>query len=351
MKSAIVTTTIFVPTFLEAYAKNLKKYGHETSIVVVGDKKSPERTKDYCKSIDRCIYLDVEAQEKYLTDKGHIELRDHLPHNSISRSNVGRLMAYEAGADVIVMLDDDNLATNQDAMKHHKIVGQVANRPTFASTSGWFNVCKALVEKNGVEFYARGYPQDKKWHDGIETVEHQANKVAVNGGLWLNDPDIDALTRIERHLVTTGTNPAMPTSFALEPGTWSPWNCQNTAISRAALPSYFLSPHTGRHMDIWASYITTRVAEAMGEVITFGTPLVNHVRTPHNLYKDLDLEMPWIKATDHFVDTLRNIKISSRTYLGGFQEVIEGLRKVFPVDSEYIKGLQIWHDTMKRLGA
>ena len=42
MKSAIVTTTVFVPTFLTKYAENLKQYGHDTSIIVVGDRKTPE---------------------------------------------------------------------------------------------------------------------------------------------------------------------------------------------------------------------------------------------------------------------------------------------------------------------
>lgn len=350
MNSAIVTTTIFLPTFLTKYAENLKDSGWKTSIIVVGDEKSPKETAQFCATIPNCIYLDVVDQELYLMDHGHTELMHHLPKNSISRRNIGHLYAYEEGADFIVMLDDDNLATNYDVMGHHSIVGRHLIRPTYSSTSGWFNVCQALKEEHGVEFYARGYPPAQRWNDGLVTVETARRKVAVNAGLWINDPDIDAITRLERHLKTTGIKESYPNSFALQPGTWSPWNCQNTAISRAALPSYFLSPHIGRHLDIWASYITTRIAEAMNEVITFGLPLANHERTPHNLYRDLSEETPWIAQTDDFVDVLRSIKVTSKTYLGGLQEVIDGLNSS-SFRNGYTDGLQIWHDIFARLGA
>lgn len=363
MKTTIITTTIYVPKFLEAYAKNIRDYGHlGVDIIVIGDRKTPEAAWELCNSIDNCAYYDLDAQHWYL--KRFPELAKHLPENSIARRNIGHLMAYERGADVIIMLDDDNLATTQDVIKHHSVVGQMAMRTTYGSSNGWFNVCSALKEKHGVEFYARGFPPSKRWEEGLVTSEigsfkDESNgnyrRVAVNGGLWLNDPDIDALTRLERHLVVTGTNESMPSSFALHPGTWSPWNCQNTSISRRALPSYFLSPHTGRHLDIWASYITTKITEALGEVITFGTPLAYHQRSPHNLYKDLEQEMPWIRMTDDFVEALRATKVTSRTYIEALTEVIEGLRDHWntsePVKEQYLHGLSIWNDIFIRLGA
>ena len=44
----IVTTTIFVPTFLTKYAENIKRHGHKhVPIIVVGDKKSPSNTREF----------------------------------------------------------------------------------------------------------------------------------------------------------------------------------------------------------------------------------------------------------------------------------------------------------------
>src|SRR5581483_5232271 len=96
-------------------------------------------------------------------------------------------------------------------------------------------------------------------------------RVAVNAGFWLDNPDIDALTRMERQIVVRGFNEKWPGSnFTLQPGTWSPFNSQNTALMRDVIPAYFLSPYIGRYDDIWASYIVNRIAAQLGDVITFG---------------------------------------------------------------------------------
>src|ERR1035437_4875697 len=352
MKVTVCTTTIYIPTFLEAYFENAKRYGHDVTFIVIGDRKTPDAAEVLCSKIDGCIYVGLDDQKEYL--KRFPALAEHLPENSISRRNIGHLIAYEAGVDCLIMLDDDNLATGQDFAGHNAIVGYNAFLPFIGSSSGWFNVASMLEEKNGVDFYPRGYPPAQRWKDGMITQETESYcKVAVNAGLWLNGPDIDALTRLERHLIVTGKKDKFPDTVALYPGTWSPWNCQNTAISRTALQSYFLSPYTGRHLDIWASYITTRIVEAQGEVVTFGLPLSYHDRSPHNLYKDLEAELPWIILTDEFCDTLRAIPVPSTGYLDGLQAVIEGLEEKwnppFSIKANYVGGLKIWHGVMKEL--
>ena len=49
-KYAIVTTTIFVPKLLDEYAKDAKSNNRETTFIVVGDKKTPPETEEYCKN-------------------------------------------------------------------------------------------------------------------------------------------------------------------------------------------------------------------------------------------------------------------------------------------------------------
>ena len=352
MSLTVVTTTIHVPTFLSAYARNAKQYGSEVNFIVVGDLKTPPEARGFCATVPNCEYMGREEQDEYL--KGFPELAGHLPWNTIARRNVGHLKAYRDGAEAILMLDDDNLATNHDFAWWHGNVGKYTPLPTYESRNGWMNVCAALVEAHGVEFYPRGYPPRMRWRDAVVTHHEDTNTVAANAGLWLNDPDIDALTRLERRLLTTGKTPGWPEQFALQPGTWCPFNCQNTAISRAALPSYFLSPHAGRHLDIWASYVTTRCAEHLGEVVSFGLPLAFHDRSPHNLYGDLRDELPWVEATDAFCDALRGAEVGGRTYPEAFASVIEGLRSGWQPDpavkGRYVDGLLAWQRTFERLG-
>src|ERR1700690_1894494 len=121
MKTTIVTTTIFVPRFLTGYAENIKRFGHkDVDFVVIGDKKTPPEAADFCQTIPNCQYLDLEKQEKYMAR--FPGLRNHIPNNSVERRNVGMLLAYENGADVIITVDDDNFTTSHDVVASHHIV-------------------------------------------------------------------------------------------------------------------------------------------------------------------------------------------------------------------------------------
>ena len=366
MKTTIVTTTINVPVLLPQYAVNAKSYGHtDLDFVVVGDRKSPAETAAFCKSAQQdypCTYLDIPAQQKYLAR--FPDLWNHLRFDSIQRRNIGILLAWEKGADVIITIDDDNFVMNQDFVGSHSTVGSVHELPTYGSTSGWFNVCSFLEADRGVEFYHRGYPQNLRWTEDNQFITsfRAAHKIVVNAGFWLDNPDIDALTRMERQPVVRGFRSTWPGNFALQPGTWSPFNSQNTALMRDAVPAYFLSPYVGRYDDIWASYVLTRIAEHFGHVITFGEPLVRQERNPHDLWKDLDVERNGMIMTGAFCKALRAISLESDTYHECLAEIADGLRQTWNVDAKWtdsqkehrsmlLDGMEIWHSVFDQLGA
>jgi hypothetical protein len=364
MKTSIVTTTINIPVLLPKYAENARYYGHrDVDFIVIGDRKSPLETGEFCKTVPHfpCSYLDVASQEQYL---GRFpELREHLRFDSIQRRNIGLLLAYERGADVVITIDDDNFVMDQDFVGSHGIVGTVRELPTYGSTCGWFNVCSCLDTEDGVEFYHRGYPQRMRWTEAehFVTRSRASRRVAVNAGFWLDNPDIDALTRMERQPVVRGFRVFCQGNFALHAGTWSPFNSQNTAIVRNALPAYFLSPYVGRYDDIWASYVLTRIAEHLDDAICFGEPLVRQERNPHDLWKDLDLERNGMIMTDAFCASLRSMRLKGITYHECFGEIVSGLEAAWPVQANWsesqkewrtklIEGLGIWHRVFAQLG-
>lgn len=347
MKTTIVTTTIHIPTFLTAYEKNIQRYGHENvDFIVIGDKKTPPEARAFCETISNCQYIGLMGQDRYL--QRYPQLLAHIPHNSFERRDIGLLMAYEHGADVIITIDDDNLATGHDAVGFHQIVGTTICIPTFTSTSGWFNVCEMLKEENDVEFYHRGYSPKHRWEkdtDAYVTRMDGDEVVVVNAGLWLNNPDTDAITRLERKLNVTGFADGVPTSIALAPGTWSPFNCQNTALARQVIPAYFMSPIAGRHSDIFASYVVNRITERLGDVITFGLPLANHERSAHNLWHDVELEREGMQRTDEFCDALRAVKLTGYSYHDCFGEIAEQLKGF----EKITEGMRIWHDVFNKV--
>jgi len=100
-------------------------------------------------------------------------------------------------------------------------------------------------------------------------------RAIVNAGLWLDDPDVDAITRLCNDIVTTEchSRPAFffcnlhcllvlmgrqrytrDSSYVMANGTWCPFNSQNTALHRDLIPAYVLSPLIGRMDDIWARF-------------------------------------------------------------------------------------------------
>jgi hypothetical protein len=366
MKTTLVTTTINVPVLLRNYAQNARRYGHtDLDIIVIGDRKSPPETADFCETVNPlcpCTYVDIISQADYLA--GFPELWRHIRFDCIQRRNIGMLMAYRNGADVVITIDDDNFVTNQDFVGLHGIAGTRRKVNLYASTSGWLDVCAFLETDDGARFYHRGYPQKMRWteREHFVTTQRATRRIAVNAGFWLDNPDIDALTRMERQPVVRGFKPSWTGNIALEAGTWSPFNSQNTALMRDALPAYFLSPYIGRYDDIWASYIINRIAEHMGDAISFGDPLVRQQRNPHDLWTDLDVERNGMILTDDFCAALRSIPLTGATYHRCFGQIAFALPQAWPERpkwtasqkewrSKLLEGMRIWHATCEELGA
>ncbi len=366
MKTSIVTTTINIPVLLTEYAKNARFYGHtDVDFVVIGDRKSAPGTAEFCQTIEQyypCEYQDIPAQKTYL-DR-FPQLWSHLRFDSIQRRNIGILKAYENGADVVITIDDDNFAMNEDFVGLHSVVGTSPEMPAFASTSGWFNVCSSLEADHDVKFYHRGYSFKQRWMESGQFTSSFPSKrtIAVNAGLWLDNPDIDALTRMERQPVVRGLKQPWKGNFSLFPGTWSPFNSQNTAVMRAAIPAYFLSPYIGRYDDIWASYLLTRIAQHLNHAIAYGQPLVRQERNPHDLWKDLDVERNGMIMTDGFCEALRELTLTGTTYSECFAELTGKLRDTWTEDpkwtesqkewrSRLLEGMEIWHNVFDSLGS
>ncbi|MFA4880056.1 MAG: hypothetical protein WC650_00330 [Candidatus Doudnabacteria bacterium] len=365
MKTAIITTTINIPTLLKDYAKNAQDYGHQDLFfVVIGDKKSPPDTHKFCSMLQTkfnypVYYQDIDIQFNYL--ERFPKLWEHLPFNSIQRRNIGLLFAYERGADIIITIDDDNLViSEQDFVGSHSIIGMERELISYSSKTGWLNICEFLQEANNNCFYHRGYPSSQKGRAGESNFikEKIKGKVVVNAGLWLDDPDVDAVSRLNYPVRATWMKAEYAPTAALGKGTWSPFNSQNTALSREVLPAYFLSPYIGRYDDIWASYIVKKVADHLGHFVTCGYPLVRQIRNPHDIWKDLDKEREGSKLTDRFTDILRKIRLTQQDYHGCFKEIVRDLNQEFSNDKlfgpeeitflqKFREGLEIWSETFE----
>ena len=208
-KSYLVFTTINVPKIAENFCSNFEKFGHkeEVGIIIIGDKKSPDKASfDVCNRLQKqgfdIEYFDIDKQEKWLKD--YPAFKKIVPYNSDNRRNIGFLIALERGCEFIISVDDDNYPQEEiDFLGYHMVVGTKQTLPTIRTNSNWFNICDLLKKSPDQRIYARGYPYDKRWQDTSITQKKKEVKVMLNQGLWLRDPDVDAITRINQDVKIT----------------------------------------------------------------------------------------------------------------------------------------------------
>lgn len=328
-KTTIVTTTIYLPNFIAGVCENITSYKHQdVDWLIIGDTKTPPETRGLCNSVSSQFgipvkYLDLDDQKKALAD--FPALANLIPEKTPVRKLIGNFLAYLDGAEAVIMLDDDNLATEADIVGAHNIVTKMPELTLVKTDTGWFNVYEAFKVDRDIPIYPRGFAwQGRKKIPTEKIKEKKIAKVALNNGFVLEDPDIDAISRLFWPIRTLGIREEWGSVFGLAPGTWSSSNNQNTAIRREVIPVYYTPVATGRNSDIWTSYVICRLAEHMNEAITFGAPLVRQPRNPHDLWKDLDDELLNNRATDAFVDLLRAVPLESSSYIDALEELLSG---------------------------
>ena len=336
---ALVTTTVNVPEALHGYARDAREHGRPVKIYVAGDRGTAAGAADCCALVARqtgieCEYLDPVAQDRFL--RPWPTLRAHLPWNCIQRRNVAVLKAVRDGADAVVTIDDDNHVAEDDYFAHCAPVcaapGGKLTLPAYGKPGEWFNVCRFLATANHYQFVPRGYGMAARasLEDGAADVPGSplTMPAAVVAGFWLGDPDIDAATRIACGIEVTGYR--LDHNFFLAPGARCPFNSQNTALARAAVPAWFLSPHVGRYDDIFASFVVKRIADHLGWGVSFGRPLVRQERNEHDLMRDFDKERFGMRHADSLIDELAGVTLTGDTFAACALEICDALGPTGP---------------------
>lgn len=351
---AVTLTTINVPNLIEDFGKLCQTRDlKEVAFIIVGDLKTPSGTEEFLKKTAtkyeiQIEYFDEERQRK--TFQNINSLWAHIPFNSFARRNFADLFAYWEGYDVIIRIDDDNFVHDMDFFEQHCMVGEHVTLKSIENSNGWFNVCEVLEEKSGVKFYPRGYPHEYRWDDSVNTVTTTTKAMAVNAGLWLGDPDVDAITRLCRPVEAVSfQKKKFGDRFTLANGTWSPINTQNTAYIRAAIPAAFVSPFAGRYDDILAGYFLRAICDHLDFGVSYGAPLLNQIRNVHNYWHDLDKERNGGESAAELTSLLKNIVLTGNDFSSCYSELLSAVRRDFNQKNEFyhkiFEGMEIWGET------
>ncbi len=353
VKAAMVVTSINDPVVLEGYFSNFQAYGHldKVKVIVIPDRKTPPAAYDRCANL-RGKGMDVvcptlEEQDDYLRRVG---MPTHLiPYNSDNRRNVGYLMALESGADFLISIDDDNYCTaEEDFLQAHSLVcGGVVEATAVASSSGWSNLCDLMRVEPASPVYPRGFPYFAR-HQRTEVKERKvAATIRMNAGLWLQEPDLDAITWL---VAPVRTKAFSGRSLILDATTWSPINTQNTALHRDVIPSYYFVrmgyPLAGlpidRYGDIFSGYFSQACVRYLGHAIRVGTPVAEHRRNTHNYVKDALNELACIVVLEDLLPWLHEVKLEGSTYCETYVALSHRIEDVLASFSG-----QIWSDAAR----
>ena len=302
---AIITTTINVPRVLAAYQLR-RQTDYDLRIIVAGDANTDQRAHEFVRAIGG-EYLGVHDIKSTRWASNEV-----IGTRSIQRRNLALLHAISIGADYVITVDDDNVPYNP--MKHvDEVLAGFANVTSLLTTgTGWYNPNVALdpvVVHRGFTLNQRH--KDVRFEFIDVTQFNLTYQVGVVAGLCIGDPDIDAIERIvlQPMVHNVNTNARLPEGVVLAPGTWAPFNTQNTAYTWEVAPLMQCLVDVGRYDDIWMSYVARAVMNAMDRYVRYGAPLMWQERNEHDLVVDLKNEVFGYQHTPAFTEALRDVEL------------------------------------------
>jgi hypothetical protein len=323
---------------LEAFSKQAEaeRIQDRLSLIVIPDRKTPKALYERCNELSgrgfRVACPTLSEQDTLLKKSGFGSRL--VPFDSDNRRNLGFLMALNQGCDVLISLDDDNYCTGADAFfEEHAVV----NRDEFAATAvqtstGWFNICELLEICPAVDVYPRGFPYKERFRKPAVCRSAERGTVRLNAGLWLAEPDLDAITWLA---MPVRAKAMRGDSILLGGDTWSPINTQNTAVHRDVISCFYFvrmgftigGMPIERYGDIFSGYFCQACVRRCGHRIRVGTPVVLHKRNSHNYLRDATHELACIWLLEDLTQWLREADLSGSNYPDAYLSLADALEE------------------------
>ena len=341
-----VCTTIFAESdAVRDVCKRLPSY----CLLVVADKKGPL---EY--SIDggcKFEYLSVKQQEAMLRQSDFVT---ETPWNHFGRKNLGYLFAIVNGAKMVWDFDDDNQLISSNFLLEqtgdHQLVTVEANTLMLnpypllgAETFSW-------PRGFPVEYIKNKTTQPKVDDLRVSDVEFQ--HVGVLQSLANNDPDVDAIYRLQRDLPFSFKGWSSAANVLILPGaSFVPWNAQATLFRmRDALWVLYLpiSIH-GRVSDIWRSYIAQRLLRSVCIHVAFAVePLVVQHRNQHSYLADFDAEQDLYYKSGKLIELLGEWSPTSSYLQDQMTELFRLLYERDYVGIKDVRMVKLWISELNR---
>lgn len=319
-KRSVVITTINQPTEAIIKYSNLK----EVQLCIVADRKTDPSG---YQNNSKYKYIGLDEQRKSWP-----ELFDILPFDHYSRKMFGYLSMIQAGAQIIIDTDDDNIPYEDYQIPLFEHEGDL-----IASDQGFVN---PLLLFTNARVWPRGLPINQITNHRIPDLSTGSAEVGVWQGLADGDPDVDAIYRIARtdEIIFRRRAP-----IVISTGSISPFNSQNTVFRREVFPLLYLpSTVTFRYTDILRGIVAQPILWAAGFSLGYFGANVFQIRNSHDLMEDFVDELPMYLT----VEKAANLAISNvskhRSISENLYQVYCELLKEGIVKRDELERLRIW---------
>lgn len=320
MKAVIVVPTIRednINRFLRSWENEFRN--HE--VIILEDHPEPSFDIKGLNNFDRYCWQDIKrdfGDREWIVSK----------HTSAIKS-YGVWLASQRSCDMIIILDDDCYKTG-NAVPGGFVEGHWQVFQTGVETERWVNTITGLK--------ARGLPYNNLSNRIIPVLNH---------GLWLDNPDVDAVTQLTQLSKEKYDNAEINIAWKIIPrGSYFPMCGMNVAFLPKMAPLMYFGLQGqlwgyDRFDDIWCGIFMKKVCDHLGMYISSGHPVVRHAKAS-NMWRNLEKEAPGLEVNETLWEQVDSVQLTSSNVAGAYKELGEKL----PMEGDYWnrlkEAMQLW---------
>jgi len=305
-------------------------------IIDEGNAQLRKRNNEHLKDIPHECFGPRERREWFKSRFGSAYRRYEgvIPERCHAETSFGFLVAYEENADVVLELDDDVQIT-KDLVKRHVENLTCKEGITVHAEGKWYNTMENLVLNNDSTIYPRGHPYSSEARKGNYSWAEIGGECVLNMGLWLQNPDLDALTLVYYSGLDgkcdIKSNGCKREKVVVGEGTYFAACSMNTSFKTEVIPAFYQLymniQGIDRFDDIWSGIFLKRIADHLGEKMCVGNPLGSHIKRSRNVFDDLRKELGGIVMNETLWRMVDEAELSSNSFADCYLELSEHLSK------------------------
>lgn len=305
----LVVPTIRNLDFLKAWQPQFES----VHLIIVEDhrRKEIKIPRIACRSLTHYTQTDI---EKDLGKKAWI-----FPKRSAAIRSYGFWKAWQAGADVIMTIDDDCFPATPNFVDAHLENLKLRVPSQWAPTYPFREL-----------LFTRGFPY----------LVRNELPVKLSHGIWSQVPDFDGLTQLMSGGTTYAELPSL--LHIIPPKMFFPMSAMNIAFTKeiTVLMYQLLMGHDreenklpyDRFDDIWSGIFAKKILDHLKMGVVSGTPFVRHDRAS-NVFTNIKKEASGIEKNEELWKAVQKVKLTTKSPITCYQELASKIH--FPDESYF----------------